>query len=160
MVTLTEENVPITKVQVKIVSTVGAAEVRLMVNQNAQHIFAKLVSSGGTMRGTETVQITDYMVRNKAILVLMPSDPFSIVMKVRFNEVIANAIVDSGAGVSVMDLGTFESLQLGKVLQNSSDTLHDTSGTKMDIIGIAKINVNIIGGNKTFCHDFRILHNR
>ena len=81
------------------------------------------------------------------------NDPFSIVM-------IANAIVDSGAGVSVMDLGMFESLQLGKVLQNSSDTLHDTSGTKMDIIGIVKINFNVIGGNKTFCHDFRILNNR
>ena len=63
---LTEENVPIMKVQVKILSTVGAAEIRLMVNQNAQHIFAKLVGSGGTMCGT------DYMVRNKVILVLMP----------------------------------------------------------------------------------------
>ena len=72
MGTLTVENVPITKVQVKIVSTVGAAEVQLMVNQNAQHIFVKLVSSGGTMRGTETVQITDYTVRNKVILVLTP----------------------------------------------------------------------------------------
>ena len=30
----------------------------------------------------------------------------------------------------------------------------------MDIIGVAKINVNVVGTNKIFTHDFRILSNR
>ena len=64
-----------------------------------------------------------------------PVGPFSIVLKVGFNNILANAMIDSGAGVSVMDLGTFEISQKGNVI------LYDASGTKMDIIGVVKVNV-------------------
>ena len=67
-----------------------------------------------------------------------------MVIKTKFNKVIANSILNSGAGVSIMDLGTFESLQLEQCLQKSNDTLQDASGNQMDILGIALIKVEII----------------
>ena len=87
-------------------------------------------------------------------------DDFSIVIKTRFNDVLANAILDSGAGASVMDLGTFESLKLEQTLENSNDILHDASGNEMNIVGIAKIKVHVAGTNTDIVHDFRILNSR
>ena len=59
-----------------------------------------------------------------------------------------------------MDLGTFETLKIGDISQKCNDILYDASGTQMDIIGVAKITVNVVGTNKKFTHDFRILNNR
>ena len=76
---------------------------------------------------------------------------------------VANAILDSGAGPSVMDLGTFESLGISseiKQLTECKDVLRDASDNQMDILGIAKINVHICGTGKQFSHDFRILNQR
>ena len=90
-------------------------------------------------------------------------ETFSIVTKTKFNNVVANSILDSGAGVSVMDLGTYESLQIGgaiKKMEKCRDVLRDASDNQMDILGIAKIKVQVCGTGKHFFHNFRILNHR
>ena len=90
-------------------------------------------------------------------------DTFSIVTKTKFNNVVANSILDSGAGVSVMDLGTFESLKIGgkiRAIEKCNDVLRDASDNQMDILGIAKIKVHVCGSGKHFNHNFRILNHR
>ena len=74
-------------------------------------------------------------------------ETFSIITKTKFNNQVANAILDSGAGPSVMDLGTFESLGISseiKQLTECKDVLRDASDNQMNILGIAKINVHIM----------------
>ena len=85
---------------------------------------------------------------------------FSIVVRTEFNNSIANSIIDSGAGVSVMDLGTFESLKLTEEIKTSQSTLRDASGNAMNILGVAKIRVHVIGTDKIFDQDFNILNDR
>ena len=71
------------------------------------------------------------------------------------------SIIDSGAGTSVMDLGTFESLKLNKkLLLDSKDVLLDASDNKMDILGKVPLKVIIRGTNKEFIHEFQILNRR
>ena len=70
-------------------------------------------------------------------------ETFSIITKTKFNDQVANAILDSGAGPSVMDLGTFESLGISseiKQLTECKDVLRDASDNQMDILGIPKLN--------------------
>ena len=82
--------------------------------------------------------------------------------KFDYNKV-RNSILDSGAGVSVMVLGTFESLKLQyeiKRLDKTDEVLRDASDNMMDIIGTAKIDVQICGTGKRLSHDFYILNQR
>ena len=63
-------------------------------------------------------------------------ESFSIVTKTQFNNVSANSMLDSGAGVSVMDLGTFEMLGVGgeiRDMEQCDDVLRDASDNQMDI---------------------------
>ena len=72
-------------------------------------------------------------------------------------------MLDSGAGVSVMDLGTFEMLGVGgeiRDMEQCDDVLRDASDNQMDILGIAKILVHVCGSGKRFYHNFRILNQR
>ena len=82
-------------------------------------------------------------------------------MKCSFNGVSAHSIIDSGAGVSVMDLGTFESLKLNRtVIVSSNEILLDASANEMDILGKVPISISIKGSEKEFTHEFRILNYR
>lgn len=85
-------------------------------------------------------------------------EKFSIIVKTKFNDVMANSILDSGAGVSVMDLGTYEKLKLPKKINPSNDSLRDASGNMMEILGVADVDVHVIGSNRTFSHEFKILN--
>ena len=90
-------------------------------------------------------------------------ETFSIVTKTEFNNVKSNSILDSGAGKSVMDLGTFENLGLDVKIEDikkCDDVLRDASDNQMDILGIAKIKVHVCGSGKQFMHNFRILNQR
>ena len=90
-------------------------------------------------------------------------ETFSIVMKTKFDNKTANSILDSGAGVSVMDRGTFENLGISSKiinLEKCNDILRNASDNMMDILGIARINVHVCGTNRSFSHNFRILNQR
>ena len=90
-------------------------------------------------------------------------DTFSIVMKTKFDySKIRNSILDSGSGVSVMDLGTYESLSLKGEIKNfdKTEVYRDASDNIMDILGTTKIIVQICGTGKQFHHDFYILNQR
>ena len=71
----------------------------------------------------------------------------------------SNAIIDSGAGVSVMDLGTFERLGLKhEMITDLKEVLVDASGNEMDILGKIDVKINIQGSERVFEHDFRVLN--
>ena len=88
------------------------------------------------------------------------NENFSIVLKTEFNGVMANSILDSGAGVSVMDVGTYEKLKLSDNMKPTNDILRDASGNTMEILGVAKMKVHVIGSSRTFIHEFNILNSR
>ena len=59
-----------------------------------------------------------------------------------------------------MDRGTFESLKISEKIESTGETLYDASGKRMDILGIAEIKVHVLGSDKYFFQEFRILNNR
>ena len=90
-------------------------------------------------------------------------ETFSIVTKTKFNNKVANSMLDSGAGPSVMDLGTYESLGISSKItkmKDDDDVLRDASDNPMDILGTANVNVQICGTGKQFSHTFYILNQR
>ena len=90
-------------------------------------------------------------------------ETFSIVTKTKFNNKAANSILDSGSGVSVMDLGTFECLELNSEIKNlkkCDEVLRDASDNTMDVLGVAEIVVQVCGTGKRFSQEFCILNQR
>ena len=89
-------------------------------------------------------------------------ETFSIVTKTKFNNKVANSMLDSGAGPSVMDLRTFESLGISSKItkmKDDDDVLRDASDNPMDILGTANVNVQICGTIPLKLCCFPTLHN-
>lgn len=73
------------------------------------------------------------------------------------NHKTVNSVLDSGAGCSVIDIGTLENLGLCDKIVKSHDRLINASGKEMDIAGVVSINVEI-KGTKPVIHDFKVLN--
>ena len=58
---------------------------------------------------------------------------------------IVNAILDSGAGCSIIDIGSLEEIGLADNIKCSHSCLISASGEKMDISGVVNITVRIKG---------------
>ena len=70
---------------------------------------------------------------------------------------IVNAMMDSGAGCSVIDIGTLENIGLVENITSCDDHLVNASGDEMDIAGVVNINVQI-QGTKSVKHEFKVLN--
>ena len=66
-------------------------------------------------------------------------------------------MMDSGAGCSVIDIGTLENIGLVENITPCDDHLVNASGEKMDIAGVVKIDVQI-RGTKSVKHEFKVLN--
>ena len=72
-----------------------------------------------------------------------------------------NCVLDTGAGVSLTDLGSLEFLGLQdeiKERRKNDEGLINASGCEMDIIGV--VNIPIIIGNKRVSQEFKVLNSR
>ena len=69
-----------------------------------------------------------------------------------------NALMDTGAGVSVIDLGTLNQVLSSPQLQKTEKTLFDASRTKMDILGTVSLKVKLAGEKKLMDHRFYVLN--
>ena len=82
-------------------------------------------------------------------------------VKTLLNGQSTHALLDSGAGKSVMDLGTYDTLKSpGDIITPlpSNEQLTDASNNEMDILGTALVDVEILGSEKTFLHKFYVLN--
>ena len=88
--------------------------------------------------------------------------PLSVTVKAIIEETRTNVILDTGAGVSVIDLGTLERLKSGNEVNKRSGVpeCRDASGNKMDILGTVKLKLKIIGCSQEVLHDFVVLNMR
>ena len=71
-----------------------------------------------------------------------------------------NALLDTGAGCCVIDLGTVEKFKLTSAIEevdNNSKKCIDASGNEMAIIGKIKLNTSLIGVPGEFLQEFRVL---
>ena len=76
-----------------------------------------------------------------------------VALKVKLEEKVVNATLDSGAGLSVVDMGTVEILGLQHLITKCEDKLVNASGEKMDIAGVVDIQVKVQGA-KPVKHTF------
>ena len=62
-----------------------------------------------------------------------------VALKVKLEEKIVNATLDSGAGPSVIDMGTVEILGLQGEIGECKDNIVNASGDKMDIAVVEEL---------------------
>ena len=61
-----------------------------------------------------------------------------------------NAVLDTGAGVSIIDSRTLAELQIAyKLDQNKDKELFDASGNRMDVEGVTMLDISIPQEEKT-----------
>ena len=74
-------------------------------------------------------------------------------------DTIVNALLDSGAGCSILDVATLQKLGLeDKLVKSDYHRLVNASGENMDIIGVVNVNVQIDRGVKPVKHEFKVLN--
>ena len=69
-----------------------------------------------------------------------------------------NALMDTGAGVSVMDMGSLLQVEQTPKLIGTDKILLDASRAKMDILGTIDLEVKLVGEHKTIKQTFYILN--
>ena len=80
-----------------------------------------------------------------------------VALKVKLK--LVNVMMDSGAGCSVIDMGTLEKLGLEHQIRTCTDQLVNASGHKMDIAGVVDIMVQV-RGTKSVKHEFKVLNSK
>ena len=86
----------------------------------------------------------------------------TVTVKASLNGCKLNVVMDTGAGVSLIDYGSLEHIGLHhkiRMLKNESNGLINASGNEMDILGIVDIPV-IIDNNKTVMQEFKVLNSK
>ena len=88
------------------------------------------------------------------------NSPASGIVKAEMNSKHVNGLMDTGAAVCVMDLGTLNQLVPSPKLLPTTRTLMDASRTKMDILGKFFLDVKLSGSRKTVKQKFYILNSQ
>ena len=84
----------------------------------------------------------------------------NFVINVRINGAKVNAVLDSGAGVSIIDRTSLEALNICLDLKPSHKQLFDASGNTMDVDGVVFLNVEIPVSKETYRQIFYVIGNR
>ena len=79
-------------------------------------------------------------------------------MNVKFGDDSSNALLDTGASCSIINLGTFESLGLQSKSIPSHNRLVDASGNNMQVLGSSVIGIFIKGYK--FSQEMKILNSK
>ena len=79
-------------------------------------------------------------------------------MKAELNGQLTNVLLDSGAGVSIIDERSLKRLKGSATRSNLDENLIDASGNKMDIVGKVCIKVLIKGSRQPVLHEFRVVN--
>ena len=82
--------------------------------------------------------------------------PFSAVINIKFEYSTANALLDTGASCSLIDLGSVRKLKLNSPINNTSHHLVDASGNNMEIIG--SMDVPIVIGKRKLVQNVKVLN--
>ena len=80
-------------------------------------------------------------------------------MRARLNKKPFNVLMDSGAGVSLIDYGSLDQLSSATSMKIPEDVCVNASGDEMDIIGVVNIVVEI-ANLKPITHEFRVLNSK
>ena len=81
-------------------------------------------------------------------------------MKAELNGQLTNVLLDSGAGVSIIDERSLNRLKGSATIVNVDENLIDASGNKMDIAGKIRIKVLIKGSRQHVFHEFRVVNTK
>ena len=80
----------------------------------------------------------------------------SATVKMKLNDHTTNALLDTGAGKSVIDHGSLTAIGLEDKIRNNEDDLLNASGNQMDIIGEVDIDVKFNG--QVVVQTFKVLN--
>ena len=83
----------------------------------------------------------------------------TVTLGVKINNIPVHAVLDSGAGCSVIDLGSVEKLSLSQNIIQANHKLIDASGNTMDIIGSITTVVNF-SRMRPINHEFKVLNSK
>ena len=83
----------------------------------------------------------------------------TVTLGVKMNNIPVHAVLDSGAGCSVIDLGSVEKLGLSQNIIQASHKLIDASGNNMDIIGTITTVVNF-NRMRPINYEFKVLNSK
>ena len=78
-------------------------------------------------------------------------------MKAELNGKLSNVLLDSGAGVSIIDENYLKQIDSSAVISKVTDNLVNASGHKMNILGRVKLKVFIKGSTTPLFQDFRVI---
>ena len=100
----------------------------------------------------------------KTHLNILPQEPNTptmntVTLGVKINNIPVHAVLDSGAGCSVIDLGSVEKLSLSQNIIQANHKLIDASGNTMDIIGSITTVVNF-NRMRPINHEFKVLNSK
>lgn len=77
-------------------------------------------------------------------------------MNFKFEGIPTNALLDTGASCSLIDIGTLRNLSLDNKIMKSQHEIVNASGNKMNISGSVNIEVSL--QNKVISQNFKVLH--
>ena len=83
----------------------------------------------------------------------------TVTVSLKMHHISVYAILDSGAGCSVIDLGFLEKLGLAQNITSSNHRLINASGKTMDILGTVNMEVKF-NRMKPIVHEFKVLNTR
>ena len=86
-------------------------------------------------------------------------DSFSAVVNLKLNNKGVNVVFDTGAGRSVIDVGSLEHLGLANTLKKPKTVLVNASGDTMEVIGVVDIIVNI-RNMRPIKHEFTVINTK
>ena len=88
-----------------------------------------------------------------------PKNSLSAKVKVKLQEKAVNATLDTGAGPSVIDIGSCEHIGLADAIKKPTSGLVNASGDSMDVIGVVNIDVKI-PNMRCVTHEFKVINTR
>ena len=90
---------------------------------------------------------------------IYPDSCFSVVLKGEINDIETNVLLDTGAGLSIIDIGTLERMNLVHQIAKTHKPPDcvDASGNGMAITGTIKLKTKLKGCDREIIHDFCVL---
>ena len=80
-------------------------------------------------------------------------------MNVKLQEKSLNATLDTGAGPSVIDIGTCEHIGLDDKIRHPTNGLFNASGDPMEVLGVVNIEVKI-PNMRCVTHEFKVINTK
>ena len=82
----------------------------------------------------------------------------TVILKAELNGQLTNVLLDSGAGVSIIDERSLNQLKGSVEKFHVGENLIDASGNRMDIVGKFRIKALIKGSRQPIFHEFRVVN--